>query len=103
MVNYQRKAMSKLHPINDNIIIQFDEEKEVSEGGIHIPGNVSKSAQQEATVIAVGPGKVLKTGKRSDMGFEVGDRVIIGNRLSKIEYEDETYYIIKAENILAKI
>lgn len=95
--------MSKLSPLNDNIIVQFDEEKEVSEGGIHIPGNASKSAQQEANVVAVGPGKVLKNGSRSPMDFEVGDRVIIGNRLSKIEYEDETYYIIKAENILAKL
>lgn len=95
--------MNELHPLNDNIIIKFDDNKELSEGGIHIPGNAAKAAKQEAIIIAIGPGKVLKNGSRSDMPFEIGDKVVIGNRLSKIEYKDEIYYIIKSENILAKL
>jgi chaperonin GroES len=65
-------------PRNDRIVIQrIDDPEELSKGGILIPDTArKKSAQQRATVLAVGPG-VLVDGRRIPLDLQPGDVVLI--------------------------
>ena len=56
--------MAKVRPLHDRIIVQRIEESEQKIGGIIIP-DTAKEKPQQGKVIAVGAGKVRKTGRGS--------------------------------------
>ena len=64
-----------IKPLADKVVIEQVEEEEKSPGGIILP-DTAKEKPQEGTVLAVGPGRVLEDGSRSDMAVKKGDRVI---------------------------
>jgi chaperonin GroES len=92
-----------LKPMNDSVVAIRDEEPDETEAGIVIPETANKQLKREATVVAVGPGRVLKNGQRAGMPFEIGDRILLGNAVSPIEHEGKEYLIVKEKNILAKL
>ena len=66
----------KLRPLNDKVIVKPLKADDVTKGGIIIPDS-AKEKQQEAEVIAVGPGKVNEnTGARNAIDLKVGDKVL---------------------------
>ena len=64
-----------IKPLADKVVIEPVEEEEKSAGGIILP-DTAKEKPHEGTVLAVGPGRVLEDGSRSDMAVKKGDRVI---------------------------
>ena len=64
-----------IRPLADKVVIQPLEEEEKSAGGIILP-DTAKTKPQEGVVVAVGPGKVLDDGSRSEMAVKKGDKVI---------------------------
>ena len=64
-----------IKPLADKVVIEQVEEEDKSPGGIILP-DTAKEKPQEGTVLAVGPGRVLEDGSRSDMAVKKGDRVI---------------------------
>lgn len=65
-----------IKPINDNIVVTRQKADGTSAGGIAIPD----AAQQDhylCTVMAVGPGRLLDTGKRAEMPVKVGDKIVL--------------------------
>ncbi len=64
-----------IKPLADKVVIEQVEEEEKSPGGIILP-DTAKEKPQEGTVLAVGPGRVLEDGSRSEMAVKKGDRVI---------------------------
>lgn len=66
--------IKKLKPKDDIVIAKPVQFERISNGGIIIP----ETADQPLTgiVIAVGPGKMLKTGDRKPMDVEVGDKIL---------------------------
>jgi len=65
----------KLKPLGDRIIVRRTEAAEKSSGGVIIPDS-AKQKPQRGTVLAVGPGKILKDGTRRPLQVKEGDRVL---------------------------
>jgi chaperonin GroES len=64
----------KIRPLNDRILVLREEKEQKSTGGIIIP-DTAKEKSQRGKVIAVGPGKLSKDGKRIPMDVKAGDRI----------------------------
>jgi chaperonin GroES len=93
-----------IKPLGDRILIKQLEAEEKTKGGIVLP-DTAKEKPQEGKVIAVGPGKVLESGKVQTPGVKVGDRVLYGKYSgTEVTTKDgEEYIIVKEEEILAII
>jgi len=84
-------------PLSDKVLVKPSSGEERSAGGIYIPD----SAQQkpiEGVVIAVGPGRVLDDGSRSEVGLKVGDCVVYSKYGGTELKLDGAEYIILDEN-----
>ncbi|MBU2979015.1 hypothetical protein [Alteromonas sp. C1M14] len=73
-----------LKPLDDRIIISDDPRE--NESFIEV---IDKRPSTTATVLAVGPGRVLKNGRRAPMGVSVGDKIFI-SCYAGFRYELET-------------
>lgn len=92
----------KIKPLSDYILIEPLKEEEKTKSGIIIPQTADKEQPQEGKVIAVGPGKLLKSGERAKMEVKVGDRVLFRKYgPDEIKVDDKEYLIAKQEDILA--
>ena len=93
-----------LRPLHNRIVVERSEVSEQkSAGGIIIPDS-AKEKPQEATVVAVGPGKLDKDGKRQPMDVKVGDRILIGKYAgSDIKLDNKEYVILTEDEVLAVI
>lgn len=91
----------KIKPLEDRVLVQRIEEKEVKKGGIIIP-DTAKEKPQQAKVIELGTGKIDKDGKKIPFNVKKNDIVLIekygGN---EIKIDGEEYIITKEEDILA--
>ena len=91
----------KIRPLEDRVLVQRVEEKEVKKGGIIIP-DTAKEKPQEAKVVELGTGKIGKDGKKIPFNVKKGDIVLIekygGN---EVKIDGEEYIITKEEDILA--
>ena len=65
----------KLKPLGDRIIVRRTEAAETTTGGIILPDN-AKQKPQRGTVLAAGPGKLLKDGTRRALQVKEGDTVL---------------------------
>jgi chaperonin GroES len=84
-------------------LIKRLEEKEVVKGGIIIP-DTAKEKPMEGKIVAVGAGKLDKTGKRIPLEVKVGDRVLIGKYSGQeIKIDDVEHLILKEDEILGII
>ena len=75
-----------LKPIGDRIIVRRESAEEKTSGGIILP-DTAKNKPQRGEVIAVGPGKVDKDGKRAAMQLKIGDNVLFTSWAGD-EYQD---------------
>jgi chaperonin GroES len=93
----------KLRPLDDRVVVEPVEAEERTAGGIVLP-DTAKEKPQRGTVIAVGPGKLLDTGKRGDLSVSVGDVVIYGKYSgTDIEVNGNDVKIVRESDILAKV
>jgi chaperonin GroES len=65
----------QVRPIHDMILLQPHSHPETTAGGIHIPKTV-RDRTQLGTVLRVGPGRVLESGRRVEPEVKAGDTVI---------------------------
>ena len=95
---------TNLEPLGDKIILKPIEEDEVTKSGIVLPDTAEKEKPEKAEVIAVGPGKTLENGQKSEMTVGVGDKVLFTKYgPSEIKIDNEEYLIASMEDILAKV
>jgi chaperonin GroES len=93
----------KLRPLDDRVVVEPVEAEERTAGGIVLP-DTAKEKPQRGTVVAVGPGKLLDTGKRGDLSVSVGDVVIYGKYSgTDIEVNGNDVKIVRESDILAKV
>ena len=64
-----------LKPLADRLVVEPNEQEEVTAGGIILP-ETAKEKPQQGKVIAAGPGRTDDKGKRVDMEVKLGDRVL---------------------------
>ena len=92
----------KIKPLGDRIVIKRFEAQEKTAGGIVLPDS-AKDKPQKGTVLAVGPGKLSKDGKRLPLDVKEGDVVLFtnwaGDEFKQSHGED--VLLMRAEDILA--
>jgi chaperonin GroES len=96
-------SVSQLMPMADRLVVRPAKQEDVTKGGIFLPDS-AQERPQEGVVVAVGPGRYSRKGKRMAVGLKAGDKVIYSKYAgTEIEVEDEELLVIGASDVLAKI
>ena len=89
----------KLVPLGERVVLKRAEAEETTASGIVLPGQ-SKEKPAQATVVAVGPGKVIDG--KSTMLVKEGDVVIFSKYAgSEVKLGEEEYIVVNQNDILA--
>ena len=92
-----------LKPLADRLVVEPNEQEEVTAGGIILP-ETAKEKPQQGKVIAAGPGRIDETGKRIVMELAVGDRVLYAKYSgTEIKLEGKKVLILRESDILAVV
>ena len=94
----------KLQPLGDRVVVEREEAKEKTAGGIVLP-DTAKDKPQRGKVIAVGDGRVTKDGKRRPLQVKVGDKVLFTSYAGE-EFKlngDKKVLLMREDDILAVI
>ncbi|HKP52250.1 MAG TPA: co-chaperone GroES [Chloroflexia bacterium] len=90
-------------PLGDRVVVKALEREQQTSSGIYLPDTVQEKPQ-EATVIAVGPGKLLDNGTRAPIDVKEGDRVLFSKYAgTEVKQLNEEYMILRESDILAVI
>ena len=94
-------AKVNIKPLEDKLLVQIVEAETTTASGLVIP-DTAKEKPQEATVVAVGPGRTDENGKRVPMDVAEGDVVIFSKYGgTEIKYAGEEYLILSQRDVLA--
>ena len=94
-------AKVNIKPLEDKLLVQIVEAENTTASGLVIP-DTAKEKPQEATVVAVGPGRTDENGKRVPMDVAEGDVVIFSKYGgTEIKYAGEEYLILSQRDVLA--
>lgn len=92
-----------LRPLHNRIIVERATAGEQKQGSIIIPDS-AKEKPQQATVVAVGPGKMDKDGKRQPLDVKAGDKVLIGKYSgSEVSVDGKDFVILTEDEVLAVV
>jgi chaperonin GroES len=95
------KKKIAFRPMDDRILVEPHEADERTAGGIILP-DTAREKPQRGTVIAVGPGKLLDSGKRGEMSLHVGDEVFYGKYSgTEIDFGTDKYVVLRENDVLA--
>ncbi len=98
-----RKTKIKFRPMDDRILVEPCEADDTTAGGIILP-DTAREKPQRGMVVAVGPGKLLDSGKRGKPGVQVSDEVFYGKYSgTEIEFGPDKYVVIRENDILAVV
>ena len=64
-----------LKPLGDRVVVEREEAKDTTAGGIVLP-DTAKDKPQKGKVVAVGDGRITKDGKRRELQVKVGEHVL---------------------------
>ena len=93
----------KVKPLYDRILVKRLDPKEEAKGGIIIP-DTAKEKGMEGKVVAIGAGRVDRTGRRTPMAVKVGDKVLIGKYSGQeVNIDDVEYMILKESDVMGII
>ncbi|MDR1382882.1 MAG: co-chaperone GroES [Planctomycetaceae bacterium] len=99
----KKETAINLRPLDDRVVVEPLEAEEKTAGGLYLPDSAQEKPQR-GTIIAVGVGKLLDNGNRSEMSVAVGDEVIYGKYSgSDIEVDGHEVKILRESDILAKV
>ena len=90
-------------PLNDKILVKRLEAEEKTAGGILLP-DTAKEKPKQGTVISLGEGKRLETGKRAPFQVKVNDRILFTSYAgNEVTVDGEEYLIMTEDDILAVV
>jgi chaperonin GroES len=99
-IQRKEKAVMKLRPMQDRIIVKRIEEEAKTAGGIFIP-ETAKEKPQKGEIVAAGNGKKTEDGKVIALDVKVGDKVLFGKYAgTEIKIEGEEFLIMREDDIL---
>lgn len=104
MYEFRREPEVKFTPLQDNIVVEYDEPKDRTDGGILLP-DICKTPPTEALVISQGPGRRASNGELIPMPCYPGQKVLVS--LSGIEMDNpdpdskKKHRLITAGDVLA--
>ena len=92
-----------LKPLDDRIVVEPLSAETTTAGGIVLPDSAQEKPQR-GKVKAVGPGRLLDSGERSQLSVSVGDEVLFSKYGgTEIEVGGVDVKILRESDILAKI
>ncbi|MFA6413385.1 MAG: co-chaperone GroES [Syntrophales bacterium] len=90
----------KFRPLHDQVLVIRLESEEKTAGGIIIP-DTAKEKPLEGKLVAVGPGKMDREGKRIPLEVKAGDRVLFGRYGgTEIKIDGVEHLMMRADDIL---
>lgn len=90
----------KIKPLHDQVLVKRVSSEEKTPGGIIIP-DTAKEKPQEGEIVAVGPGKTDRDGKRIPMEVKVGDRVLFSRYAgTEVKIDGEEHLMMREDDIL---
>lgn len=97
------KKSVRLQPIGERIVVQREESEETTAGGIVLPDS-AKEKPARGTVVAVGTGKLLDDGSRSESQLNNGDKVLFSSYAGEaVEIEGVEYLLMREDDVLAVV
>ncbi len=88
-------------PLSDKVLVKPSDAETQTSGGIYIP-DAAKQKPQEGEVIAVGPGRILDDGSRSQMAVSIGSKVIYSKYGgTEVKLDGQEYVILDEDQIYA--
>jgi chaperonin GroES len=94
----------KIKPLSDHILVRRVEAQDKSAGGILLPDN-ARTKPQKGKVLAVGPGRLLKDGKRRGLQVKEGDTILFTSWAGD-EYRErggDNLLVMREEDVLAVV
>ena len=89
--------------MDDRILIEPCDAEETTSGGIILPDS-AREKPQRGIVIATGPGKLLDSGARGEMGVAVGDEIFYGKYSgTEVEFDMDTFVVLRETDVLAVV
>lgn len=89
-----------LRPLHDRILVRRLDEEDQQQGGIIIP-DTAKEKPQQATVLAVGTGRLTDDGKVQPLDVKQGDKVVFGKYAgTEVKVDGEDLLIIREDDVL---
>jgi len=96
-------ANVNIKPLDDKVLVQIAEAETTTASGLVIPDSAAEKPQ-EATVIAVGPGRHDEDGNRIPVDVKEGDTVIFAKYGgTELKYNGEEYLLLSARDLLAVV
>ena len=90
----------KIQPLGDRVVIKALGRESVTKSGIVLP-DTAKEKPQEGEILAVGPGKVLDNGKRTNPEVQVGQKVLFAKYAgTEVKMDNEEYLILRESDIM---
>jgi chaperonin GroES len=92
-----------LKPLGDRVVVAPKDRDETTKSGIVLPDTANERPQQ-GEVRAVGPGRVLDSGKCVALDLKIGDTVLFAKYSgTEFKHEDDDLLIFSERDILAVI
>jgi len=93
-----------IKPLGDKIIVKAQTREEVTKSGIVLPDTADKERPEQGKVIAIGPGRLLDNGQRSEMNVKVGD-IVVFKKYSpdEIKINDEEVLVLSEGDVIGII
>lgn len=96
-------AKIDLQPLGDRVVIEREQSEEKTAGGIVLP-DTAQNKPARGTVVSVGEGRMLESGKRSELQVKPGDRVIFSSYAGdEFKIEGRELLLMREEDILATV
>ncbi|MFA5180658.1 MAG: co-chaperone GroES [Syntrophales bacterium] len=90
----------RFRPLHDQVLVIREESEEKTPGGIIIP-DTAKEKPQKGKLVAVGPGRMDREGKRIPLEIKAGDRVLFGRYGgTEIKIDGVEHLMMRADDIL---
>jgi len=95
------KKKMNLRPLDNRVVIERDESKETTRGGIVLPDAVKEKAAR-GRVLGIGPGKMSDKGERTPLQVKLGDRVLFSKYGgSELKIGERKVLVMREDDILA--
>lgn len=94
-----------IKPLKNNVLVKLVKKETTTKSGILLVNPVDNKNISEGIVINIGKGSYNNEGILTPIdGIKINDKVLFTNYVgTKVEVEDESYYIVNAKDILAVI
>lgn len=90
-----------LKPLGNRVVIEPNEQEEITSGGIVLP-ETAKEKPQKGKVLSIGPGDRDEDGKRIPMDVKEGDTVLFAKYAgTEIKVEGKKLLIMRESDLLA--